>query len=136
MLVYYNPVDDLWHERLLLAKIYGLSWVVATPTFDVYDETLGDYLGVKRVGVRGGLPLGIKDGQAFRFDQTELLTQYDEFMEDGEEMAAELRERYGPPTCRMRDKGALVIADPAPATGAPHYGASPQVVVLYDCLYF
>ena len=68
-LVYYDPEDDHWHERLLPSPCSRASWVVATPTYDIYEEDLTENLDVRKVGPRGG---GGVRGNLFRFVPAEL----------------------------------------------------------------
>ena len=64
--------SPLWHERLLLEEVDSSTWVVVSPTIDVYaEDVLDPEVEVAVVGPRGGLPPGLR-GQAFRLDEDEL----------------------------------------------------------------
>ena len=71
LLVYYDRDDDLWHERLVLSeRLPAGTHVVCTPTWDIYEEDLGDNLGTETLGERGGVPRGPR-GRLFRFEPRE-----------------------------------------------------------------
>lgn len=63
LLVRYD--EDLWHERVLLARVVGSRWVIVTPDGDVYSEDMGphndDITAVRACGVNGARPAGFKD---------------------------------------------------------------------------
>ena len=66
--------DDLWHERLLLARV-GTSlnvWVICTPDNDLYTESFGnsnDDVDGFRFGTPANvLPPGVPPGRAYRFN--------------------------------------------------------------------
>ena len=62
----------LWHERLLLGAVRSSTWVVCSPTLDVYaEDVLHQDVDVVRCGPRGGLPNGLQ-GRVFRLDETEV----------------------------------------------------------------
>ena len=72
LLVYYDRDDDLWHERLVLsARLPAGTYVVCTPTWDIYEEDLTDNLATEDLGACGGAPKGLR-GRFFRFDAREL----------------------------------------------------------------
>lgn len=111
--VYYDPVDNFWHERLLLAKKSsdGRRWVVATPDLDIYEEDVGDSLGMVRVGPRGGAPRGLP-GELYRFDPDDLEEHGDRLMRDGLRLRGSL----------VRATDEVTLAGPLAATDA---GATP-----------
>eukprot|EP00973_Karenia_brevis_P039176 5411326-Karenia_brevis.AAC.1 len=61
--------DDEWHERLLLGHVRDNNYVVATPTFDVFVETIDagnpDLSSIRIGPAGGGLPLGVDAGRLF-----------------------------------------------------------------------
>lgn len=61
--------EELWHERLLLARVPGKPshWVILTPDDDMYIEDLRACAGVRVVPVEGGLPRGVSVGTCYRF---------------------------------------------------------------------
>lgn len=70
-LVYHDYGLGVIHERVVLAHVDGLDYVIATPDRDVYTETLdpsnGDLAGF-HVGLPGGvLPAAIAGGNVYGF---------------------------------------------------------------------
>eukprot|EP00973_Karenia_brevis_P083914 11643674-Karenia_brevis.AAC.1 len=61
----------LHHERLVIAQVEGNSYMIATPTFDLYVEDLDmsnpDLYSIRVGQVGGGLPLGITAENVFGF---------------------------------------------------------------------
>ena len=64
-----NYGDNLWHERLLLARISGGKWIIMTADGDVYAEDYGsDGVDVESVRVLrpdGGRPAGLSRARIY-----------------------------------------------------------------------
>ena len=59
--------DNYGHDRLLLARVHGTVWVVATPHYDVYIIDLGDYADTHPQGPRGVIAIALQDRPRVRF---------------------------------------------------------------------
>lgn len=108
-LVYHDYGLGVIHERVVLAHVDGLDYVIATPDRDVYTETLdpsnGDLAGF-HVGLPGGvLPAAIAGGNVYGFGAL-TAAEYRGLLEQGRTEATAEKARRG--------LGAMV-ADAAPA---------------------
>ena len=67
--VQYSEPEELWHQRLLLGEVCPGSWVVMTPTGDVFVEDLSTDPDIERVRYgdeHGASPYGVDAGKVFR----------------------------------------------------------------------
>ena len=69
----YGVVGEPWHERVLLAHVGDADWVVLTPDFDMFVETVAapPLDGVRAAAVPFALPTGLGIGRGnpvYRFD--------------------------------------------------------------------
>ena len=66
---------DLWHERLLLARVgsVGAKWIILTPDRDMYLEDFGaqndDVEGLRLPLPASGRPPGVPDAETYNFRQ-------------------------------------------------------------------
>ena len=115
VLAYYDPHDDYWHERVLLAQIAEHRFVVLTAHWDIYDEDLSQAMRLLPLGPRGGLPIPPPGGNLLRVDAARLAAELDQLYADGEELAAQVRAGEGLPPVAA----AAACADGAAAAGPP-----------------
>ena len=105
---------DVWHERLVIGRIGGGSYVVATPTRDVFVEELhqgnADLADI-RVAPENGLPRGISAADVFGFGEISR-REFNQLVAEGERLA--------------RMEGALVqtIVEPAGVAAPPGFGSA------------
>jgi len=137
--VHYEADPELYHERMLLAEITPLRWVVATPDADVYpmDLSTPPLLGVRSCPPGGDrhLPVGFMARDCYRFEHGEMgvPTQAvrNMLIADGTALARQLRAAAGvgehvapPPLGPPEDPGGpppppLEAGVPPPIVGAP-----------------
>ena len=117
--VSYSDTPGLWHERLLLGKVSGTSFIVATPDLDLYEEDLAaTAAGVHVVGPRGGAPLALKHASRYAFNREELAAAQDDLLARGAEEARNARAAARRPV--LEDKVTPVDeADPDDASEEP-----------------
>ena len=78
VLAYYDPRDDFWHERVLLAQVAEHRFVVLTAHWDIYGEDLSQAMRVLPPGPRGGLPAPALRGNIPRADADRLAAELDQ----------------------------------------------------------
>ena len=68
----YDEAPDLYHSRLLTGHVEGSSWIVVTPTFDVFEEDISltnPYLIAVRFGRGLGIPpYGVRLDMLYEFN--------------------------------------------------------------------
>lgn len=57
--------DEWWHERILLAQVSQLGWVVVTPHGDIYVEDISSWTCAVVLGPRAGIPVSHQIMPAF-----------------------------------------------------------------------
>ncbi|CAK0844517.1 unnamed protein product [Prorocentrum cordatum] len=120
-LAYYDPRDDYWHERIMLAHIQDFRFVVLTADWDIYDEDMSQALRLLPLGPRGGLPVPRPQGHILRVDNARLSAELQQLCDEAAQMALDIREDEGLPAPAAPhgvladgEAGALAEA-PAPA---------------------
>ncbi|CAK0800855.1 unnamed protein product, partial [Prorocentrum cordatum] len=120
-LAYYDPRDDYWHERIMLAHIQDFRFVVLTADWDIYDEDMSQALRLLPLGPRGGLPVPRPQGHILRVDNARLSAELQQLCDEAAQMALDIREEEGLPAPAAPqgvladgEAGALAEA-PAPA---------------------
>ena len=106
----YGVAGEPWHERCLVRRVWGATWIICTPDMDVYAEDLSveAYAGVRVGDSQRRLPagLGVAHGApVYRF--TRPLS------------AAALRDLYGKSDGAVEEAMAEMFADarfPSPST--------------------
>jgi hypothetical protein len=114
------PGAELWHERILaVRRSIPQSWIVITPTLDVYEED------IRAAGVEGyvtdawgGLPAALRSRCVFRFNE-EMLTEHWEILR------AEVAEIAG----RLADEGPSAAVLPRHLLFGPQAAASQELLV-------
>ncbi|CAK0878486.1 unnamed protein product, partial [Prorocentrum cordatum] len=120
-LAYYDPRDDYWHERIMLAHIQDFRFVVLTAHWDIYDEDMSQALRLLPLGPRGGLPVPRPQGQILRVDNARLSAELQQLCDEAAQMALDIREEEGLPAPAahqgvLADGEAEALAEvPAPA---------------------
>ncbi|CAK0809155.1 unnamed protein product, partial [Prorocentrum cordatum] len=120
-LAYYDPRDDYWHERIMLAHIQDFRFVVLTADWDIYDEDMSQALRLLPLGPRGGLPVPRPQGHILRVDNARLSIELQQLCDEAAQLALDIREEEGLPAPAAPhgvladgEAGALAEA-PAPA---------------------
>ncbi|CAK0906122.1 unnamed protein product [Prorocentrum cordatum] len=120
-LAYYDPRDDYWHERIMLAHIQDFRFVVLTADWDIYDEDMSQALRLLPLGPRGGLPVPRPQGHILRVDNARLSVELQQLCDEAAQLALDIREEEGLPAPAAPhgvladgEAGALAEA-PAPA---------------------
>ena len=67
--VLYDRTEALWHERILVGHVGGWSWVVLTPTLDMYEEDFSEALELVQGGLKDGAPRQLYGKKMFRFSK-------------------------------------------------------------------
>ncbi|CAK0845448.1 unnamed protein product, partial [Prorocentrum cordatum] len=96
-LAYYDPRDDYWHERIMLAHIQDFRFVVLTADWDIYDEDMSQALRLLPLGPRGGLPVPRPQGHILRVDNARLSAELQQLCDEAAQMALDIREEEGLP---------------------------------------
>ena len=140
--VHYLADPELYHERMLLAEITPLKWIVATPDGDVYpmDLSIPPLLAVRACPPGGNrtLPVGYRRNDCYTFEDgeigvpTPLMKQ--QFIDDATAHANQLRAVEGrlpigaapPPPAAYPPAPGPPLAGPVPA-GPGEPPAAPPV---------
>ncbi|CAK0848915.1 unnamed protein product, partial [Prorocentrum cordatum] len=80
-----------WHERLLLAQIVGVNWVVISRDFDIFEENFAESDVLNKFGAGGALPPALRGLAVYRIDQFALGKHMQYYMDTGEALAKGLR---------------------------------------------
>ncbi|CAK0823709.1 unnamed protein product, partial [Prorocentrum cordatum] len=63
--------DDLWHVRILLARVEDTRWIIYTPDSDLYEEDYGpnngDITGVRAFKADGSIPASLQGANIYNF---------------------------------------------------------------------
>ena len=120
VLLLYNGYPDVYHKRLLIGWVDGGTFIVVTPTFDVYAEDVsgnnGDLDDV-RVCIGNARPPGLANVVIFDFNPVLSPAQITRLTEEGERLASVERARLELPDPPPRPVAAAA-PPPGPAAGA------------------
>lgn len=125
----YDEAPDVYHARILTGHIEGSSWIVVTPTFDVFEEDISltnPDLIAARFGRGVGIPpCGVRLDMLYEFNPPFTRAQIIALITEGERLAMLKRQARGlvpgpavPPV--------PPFAPPAPPAGA---GVAPAAAV-------
>ena len=123
VLVLYPDNPELWHMRLLCAKVRGSEWMIMTPGGDLYSEDLtsigNDLITDSRIcGIRGGIPEGVPRNLVYNFGQLDVDEKADALVR-GEAEADIIRKAYRDALGAVQDrKKPEVVASVAVASVA------------------
>ena len=109
----YDEGEGLWHERYLAEKVELSSWVVISPTLDVYvEDLLHDEVECVAAGPRDGVPRTLTGKSVFRFNEKEFSKNLPTLAKEAAELAEQSRPRLpapvgvpAPPVGALGDKG-------------------------------
>ena len=83
--------DEWWHERILLAQVSELEWVVVTKHGDLYIEDVSSWETTHPVGPQGGVPVSVRGQNRVRFDQATMHASIQDWLQSAEAEAAPAR---------------------------------------------
>ncbi|CAK0839425.1 unnamed protein product, partial [Prorocentrum cordatum] len=123
----YGEAGEHWHERLILAALGGVRYILLTPDEGMYEEEIDipRVVDFEQAGPRGGLPAGLgaaKGHPVYRFTEKPKGTALQAWFDAAEAQAAELRDERGLTRAGDEPEPAGEPAPPLPDRAAPPGG--------------